>query len=303
VIARLVLASLRRRPRQLALILAAVLVAAATVATLAAFSVRAETRLGAGLAAFGPNLVVRPQVGGAPALPPGAAARVRQIPGVLSVSVPAAADGGPASASDLGGAGGAGGPSQPGGPSGPTGLIGPSGQPVRLDVRAEPARLPAVAKAIEERVEGVEATPLLKTSASDARTIRRLTLLLAAVSGVAFLLALLSVGAATAALVGERRVEVGLMLALGYSGRRVGGMLAAELLAVALVAALTGELLGEIAASGLERRLLGGAGGMMLTWNGLAGAAAVAVLVVAASLAVALRRIERLDAAVVLRGE
>jgi len=264
VIARLVLASLRRRPRQLALILAAVLVAAATVATLAAFSVRAETRLGAGLAAFGPNLVVRPQVGGAPALPPGAAARVRQVPGVLSVSVP---------------------------------------QPARLDVRAEPARLAAVAKAIEERVEGVEATPLLKTSASDARTIRRLTLLLAAVSGVAFLLALLSVGAATAALVGERRVEVGLMLALGYSGRRVGGMLAAELLAAALVAALSGELLGEIAASGLERRLLGGPGGLMLTWNGLAGAAVVAVLVVAASLAVALRRIERLDAAVVLRGE
>ena len=272
-IARLVLASLRRRPRQLALILAAVLVAAATVATLAAFSVRAETRLGAGLAAFGPNLVVRPEVGGAPALPPGAAARARQIPGVLSVSVPAAAAG------------------------------GPGAQPVRLDVRVEPARLQAVAKAIEEQVEGVEATPLLKTSASDARTIRRLTLVLAAVSGVAFLLALLSVGAATAALVGERRVEVGLMLALGYSGRRVGGMLAAELLAAALVAALTGELLGEIAASGLERRLLGGAGGLMLTWNGLAGAAAVAVLVVAASLAVALRRIERLDAAVVLRGE
>ena len=284
-IARLVLASLRRRPRQLALILAAVLVAAATVATLAAFSVRAETRLGAGLAAFGPNLVVRPQVGGAPALPPAAAARVRQIPGVLSVSVPAAA------------AAAAAGPGSAGEPG------GPGGQPVRLDVRAEPARLPAVARAIEERVEGVEATPLLKTSASDARTIRRLTLVLAAVSGVAFLLALLSVGAATAALVGERRVEVGLMLALGYSGRRVGGMLAAELLAVALVAALAGELLGEVAASGLERRLLGGAGGLMLTWNGLAGAAAVAVLVVAASLAVALRRIERLDAAVVLRGE
>ena len=173
----------------------------------------------------------------------------------------------------------------------------------RLDVRAEPARLAAVAKAIEERIEGVEATPLLKTSASDARTIHRLTLLLAAVSGVSFLLALLSVGAATAALVGERRVEVGLMLALGYSGRRVGGILAVELLAAALAAALAGELLGEIAAGGLERRLLGGAGGLVLTWSGLAGAAAVAVLVVGASLAVALRRIERLDAAVVLRGE
>lgn len=270
-ITRLVLASLRRRPRQLALILAAVMVAAATVATLAGFSERAGRRLGAGLAEFGPNLVVRPQVGGAAAIPAGAAVRVRSIPGVLAVvEVPAAP--GPAIA--------------------------------RLEVRVAPARLEAVANAIEEGVEGVEASPLLKTSASDARLTHRLTLLLLAVSGVSFLLALLSVGAATGALVGERRVEVGLMLALGYSGRRVGGLLAAELLAAAMVAALAGALLGEIAASVLESRVLGGgAGALGLSWLGLAAAAAVAVLVVGASLAVALQRIERLDAALVLRGE
>jgi hypothetical protein len=277
VIARLVLASLRRRPRQLALILAAVMVAAATVATLAGFSERAGRRVTAGLAAFGPNLVVRPQVGSPPAVPAGAADRVRAIPGVLSVLPVLAAEGGP-------------------------GEVTP-GQAAELRVRAEPARLAAVAKAIEERVEGVEASPLRKTSASDARLIHRLTLVLLAVSGVSFLLALLSVGAATAALVGERRVEVGLMLALGYSGRRVGAMLAAELLAAALVAALAGELLGELAAGGLERHLLQGAGDLALTWNGLAAAAAVAVAVVGASLAAALRRIERLDAAAVLRGE
>jgi hypothetical protein len=276
VIARLVLASLRRRPRQLALILVAVMVAAATVATLAGFSERAEARVGAGLAAFGPNLVVRPQVGGAAGISLADAARIRKIPGVLSVS-------GLAYGSGLGG--------------------DVRMQVGRLEVRAEPARLAAVAKAIEERIEGVEATPLLKTSASDARVTHRLTLVLLAVSGVSFLLALLSVGAATAALVGERRVEVGLMLALGYSPRRVGGVLAVELLATALIAALSGELLGELAAGGLERRLLGGAAGLTLTWSGLAGAAAVALLVVGASLAVALQRIGRLDPAVVLRGE
>jgi hypothetical protein len=286
VIARLVLASLRRRPRQLALILAAVMVAAATVATLAGFSERAGHRVAAGLAAFGPNLVVRPQVGGAAGVPAGAAASIRSIPGVLSVSPIPASGGGPG----------------PLGPLGPLGDMAPE-QAAALQVRADPARLATVAKAIEERVEGVEATPILKTSASDARVIHRLTLVLLAVSGVSFLLALLSVGAATAALVGERRVEVGLMLALGYSGRRVGGMLAAELLAAALVAALAGELLGEIAAGGLERHLLQGSGDLALTWNGLAAAAAVALLVVGASLAVALRRIERLDAAAVLRGE
>jgi FtsX-like permease family len=271
VIPRLVFASLRRRPRQLVLILAAVMVAAATVATLAGFSERAGRRLGAGLAAFGPNLVVRPQVGGAAAIPAGAAARVRSIPGVTAVVEVSSAPAAP--------------------------------EVARLDVRVAPARLEAAAKAIEERVEGVEASPLLKTSASDARLTHRLTMLLLAVSGVSFLLALLSVSAATGALVGERRVEVGLMLALGYSGRRVGGMLAAELLTAALAAALAGALLGEIAASGLEHRVLGGAGALSLSWPALAAAGAVAVLVVGASLAVALRRIERLDAAVVLRGE
>lgn len=282
-IARLVAASLRRRPRQLALIVAAVLVAAATVATLAGFSTRAERRLGAGLAAFGPNLVVRPQVGGASTLPADAASRVRAVPGVLSVTAVGAS---PAA-------------------------------PVRLDVRAMPERLPAVRQAIEQRVEGVEASALLKISDSDARVTRRLTLVLLAVSGVSFLLALLSVSAATAALVGERRVEVGLMLALGYSGRRVGALLAIELLAAALAAALAGEVLGELAAGGLSRHLLatpgrgplgafaaaGSGGGPAFTWTGMSAAAAVAVLVVGASLAVALRRIERLDAAGVLRGE
>jgi hypothetical protein len=284
VIARLVLASLGRRPRQLALILAAVMVAAATVATLAGFSARAEKRVGAGLAAFGPNLVVRPQVGGEDGISLADAARVRRIPGVRSVS---------GSTQDV-----------PGGPGGP-GRPGAAGETRygRLEVRAEPARLDAVARAIEARIEGVEAAPLLAASASDARLTHRLTLVLLAVSGVSFLLALLSVGAATAALVGERRVEVGLMLALGYSPRRVGAMLAVELLAAALVAALAGELLGELAAGGLERHLLGGAAGLTFTWGGLAGAAAVAVVVVGASLAVALQRIGRLDAAVVLRGE
>jgi hypothetical protein len=293
-IPRLVLASLRRRPRQLALIGAAVLVAAATVATLAAFSARAGQRLGARLAEFGPNLVVRPEVGGPAVLPAGAAARVGAIPGVLAVK-PIAADRSDDASSGAG---------RPVPAAAPLAAAPPAAAEIaRLDVRAQPGRLAAVAREIEARVEGVEASPLLKTSDSDARIIHRLSLVLLAVSGMSFLLALLSVGAATAALVGERRVEVGLMLALGISGRRVGGLLAAELLTAALVAALAGELLGELAAGGLERHLLGGGGGLTLTWTGMAAAAAVAVLVVGASLIVALRRIERLDPARVLRGE
>ncbi|HSU84081.1 MAG TPA: FtsX-like permease family protein [Thermoanaerobaculia bacterium] len=262
---RLVLASLRRRFRQLALILAAVTVAAATVATLAGFSSRAERRMGESLAAFGPNLTVRPQVGGAAVLSSRVVERLRQVPGVRSAA--------------------------------------PSPSLDRVEVRADPGRLEEVARAIESRVEGVEAVPLRRVSQSDARLTRRLTLVLVAVSAVSFLLALLSVGAATAALVGERRTEIGLLLALGYTGRRVGGFLAAELLAAAVLAGAVGEILGELAAGGLARRVLGAGGGISMTWGGFAAAALVAVLVVGTSMLMALRRVEKLDAARILRGE
>ncbi len=242
-------------------------VAAATVAALAGFSARVRGHLGESLSAFGPNLMVRPQIGGPGSLPPELAARVLAIPGVLTAVVPTGA------------------------------------RIDRIEVRTEPARLQEVARSIEARVEGVEARPILKVSESDARVTRRLTLLLFAVSGVSLLLALLSVGAATTALVGERRVEIGLLMALGFTGRRVSVIFAAELLAAAVLAGLAGQLLGELAASGLARRILGASGGLALTWSGFAGAAAAAVLVVGSSMVFALRRVERLDAARVLRGE
>jgi hypothetical protein len=264
-LARLVFASLRRRFRQLGLILAAVTVAAATVTALAGFSARAQGRLGESLSAFGPNLIVRPQVGGPPRIPDDAVARVRTVAGVREAR--------------------------------PVGVE-------RIEVRAEPGRIGEIAAAIEARVEGIEARPLLKVSESDARVTHRLTLVLAAVSAVTFAIALLSVGAATTALVGERRVEIGLLMALGYTGRRVAGLFAIELLAAALLAGLSGMLLGEAAAGGLALRLLGtGSFGLSLTWNGFAAAALVSMLVVGASMTVALHRVERLDAARVLRGE
>jgi FtsX-like permease family protein len=283
-ISRLVLASFRRRFRQLALILAAVTVAAATVATLAGFSSRAGKRLSTSLSAFGANLTVRPQVGGPAVLPRDAVARVREVLGVRAVTgVPAVMAADSRGMERLG--------------------------LDRIEVRADPERLAEVARGIEAKVEGVEAVPLLRVSESDARLTRRLMLVLLAVSAVSFLLALLSVGAATTALVGERRVEIGLFLALGFTGRRVGTFLAAELLTAALLAGVLGEVLGELAASGLAQRLLGGGGGASLasfasfTWGGFAAAAVVALLVVGSSMLVALRRVERLDAARVLRGE
>ena len=274
-IVHLVLASLRRRFRQLALIATAVGVAAGTVSTLAGFSSRVEARLGESLAAFGPNVLVRPQVGGPARLPAAELSRVKVVPGVRS------ANGIPAN-----------------------GTAGEGFE--RIEVRADPESLPTVTRAIEARVAGVEAGPNRRASESDARLTRRLTLVLVSVSLVSLTLALLSVGAATTALVGERRSEIGLFLALGFTVRRVGGLFAAELLATALLAATVGEILGELAARGMAARLLGtvsAAGGPVLTGSGLGAAAGVAVLVVGTAMTVALKRVERLDAARVLKGD
>lgn len=282
-IGRLVLASLRRRFRQLALIALAVAVAAGTVAALAGFSARVRRGLGTSLSVFGPNLTVRPQVGGPALIPAAEVARVRALPGVESATGTADGAGRPAFV-------------RLGAPEAPAGVE-------RIEVRAQPGRVAAVAMAIEAAVPGVEAAPLRRASVSDENLTRRLTLLLAAVSAVSLLLALLSVGAATTALMGERRTEIGLLLALGYTGRRVGLLFGAELLAAALLAGLAGQLAGELAAGGLAARLLGAGGGVSLTWSGFLAAAAAAVLVVGTSMLVALRRVERLDAARVLKGE
>lgn len=271
---RLLAASLRRRGIQLLLVGLSVAVAAATVAALAGFLVRAGGGFGQELAAFGPNLTVRPQVGGALALPPESLAAIRGLPGVESAAAAAAAAAAGGGALD------------------------------RVEVRARPDRLGAVAASIEARLPGVEARPLLRVSRSERDLVRRVTWLLGAAALVTCLLALVSVGAVTTALVVERRREVGLLAALGFSGRRISTLFAAELLTAALAAAVVGHLAGEAAAGRLATGLLGLAGGAGASvGSSLPAAAAAAVAVVAAALAVALRRVGAIDPAAVLRGE
>lgn len=346
--ARLVWASLTRRFRQLALISLAVALAAGTVATLAGFAGRASDGLEDELAAFGPNLVVRPQVAGPPTLPATEAAQIRELPGVLAaagwteleLAEPDTLAETPYEASyfversvlevhptwKLDGAWPGEGQVLLGAALDPTtrlaglevsgrldtggaldraiflGVPG-TGEIQRIEVRTERGRLDAVAVAIEARVAGAEARPLRRVSLAEAGLIRRLTLLLAAVSAVAVLLALISVIAATTALMEVRRSEMGLLMALGYTGRRVAALFAFELVTAALLAALAGAAAGEMAARALATRLLGGAlQAPLFTWGGPLAAALAALVVVGGSLALAVRRSGHLDPARLLRG-
>jgi putative ABC transport system permease protein len=360
---RLLRASLSRRLRQVLLIAVAVLVASAMVSTLSAFSARTRAGLAVDLSAFGPNLVVRPQVGGPTHLSWRDGGRIEALDGVSLVAgvaeVPQGAQleiAGPAGSHTAeallwaadpsllalhpswrleGRWPGAGeavlgadlaqeesitlapaltvvGTLTTGGPWDHGVLVSPTSLPPeigvsRLEVRAVRDRLGEIAGAAEAGIPGAEARPVLRVSLSEEALSRRVTYLLLAVSAVALALALLSVAAATTALLDERRREVGLFLALGFSGRRVGAIFAVELLTVAALAAFLGELAGEAAAAELAARVLAGAaevvGSASLSWAGIAGAMAVAVLTVGAAVVVTLRRVERLEPARVLRGE
>lgn len=358
---RWIWASLTRRPRQLALIAAAVALAAGTVATLAGFAQRAEEGLDDELTAFGPNLLVRPQVGGPVMLPAEEAARLREIPGVLAaagwidvdpmdldlVELDSTASGltavaversvlevhpsweligtWPQAGQALLGADVAARERLAAGGLEITGSLDTGGELDRalfldaatsidtaalpgfhrIEVRTERGRLDEVAAAVAARVAGAEARPLRRVSLAEAGLIRRLTLLLAGVSAVAVALALISVIAATTALMEVRRTELGLLLALGCTERRVAALFAVEVVAAALVAALVGAVAGEMIARGMAVRLLGSVqetAASAFTWSGPVAAALAALLVVGGSLALAVRRGGNLDPARLLKG-
>jgi hypothetical protein len=371
--ARLLFASLLRRPRQLLLIQLAVLVAAATCSTVAGFAARGGDRLRADLRQFGPNLIVRPQATAAARLPLADLERVRAISGVAiaagiaelrgevlggarEATVRVGGDGERAlvfadaalarlyprwelagrwpraGEVALGGAVALAAAATSGEP-GPVmrravagrlmtgesldaavflpladletlagGTVAPAGVD-RIEVRAEAGRLEEVAAAIEARLAGAEARPLLSRSAADRALSRRLALLLGVAGALTLLLAALTVVAAAGAVVGERRGEIGLFLALGWGRRRVAELFAAELLAGALVAAVAGELVGEAAAAGLVRSALAESAAVELSATGLAAAAGGALAVVGVAIAAALRRLGRFSAAELLAGD
>lgn len=85
-IGRLLYGSLRRRFQPLAAIALAATVAAGTLAAAAGLGSRLEEGASAGLHAAGPNLLVRPQVGGPVRLPAEEIERVLGTPGVLAAA-------------------------------------------------------------------------------------------------------------------------------------------------------------------------------------------------------------------------
>ena len=118
---------------------------------------------------------------------------------------------------------------------------------------------------------------------------------------VAMLAAALAVGASSAASVIERRVEIGLMKALGAGSGTVGFLLAAEQLLLAFAGGGVGYALGIVLARILGEKIFGAAPQpTLLVFFVVIGLAALVTLL---GSALPLRRASRIDPAPILRGE
>jgi putative ABC transport system permease protein len=159
----------------------------------------------------------------------------------------------------------------------------------------------SISRQIQQQLPGVDVRAIRQVAEGEGRILTRVSGLMWLVTFAALFAAALAVGATSATTVLERRSEIGLMKALGASGRAVTSFFVAEQLTLAFAGGVFGYALGILLARALGIEIFGIA--PTLRWIlfpiVLALAAAVALL---GSL-LPLGRASRFDPAPVLRGE
>ena len=159
----------------------------------------------------------------------------------------------------------------------------------------------SIALQISEELPGTDVRVIRRVAEGEGQILAHVQMLLWLVTLAAMLAAALAVGASSAASVIERRVEIGLMKALGAGSGMVGFLLAAEQLLLAFVGGGVGYALGIILARLLGERIFGAAPEpTLLVFLMVIGLAATVTLL---GSAIPLRRASRIEPAPILRGE
>jgi len=159
----------------------------------------------------------------------------------------------------------------------------------------------SIALQIQQELPGTDVRVIRRVAEGEGQILGRVQMLLWLVTGAALLAAALAVGASSAASVIERRIEIGLMKALGAGSGTVGFLLAAEQLLLAFVGGGVGYALGIVMARLLGERIFGAAPEPSLIV--LLVILALAALVTLLGSAIPLRRASRIEPAPILRGE
>jgi putative ABC transport system permease protein len=159
----------------------------------------------------------------------------------------------------------------------------------------------SIAYSIQQVLPESDVRVIRRVAEGEGAILTRVRILLWLVTAASLLAAALAVGASSAASVIERRAEIGLMKALGAASGKVGFLLAAEQLLLALVGGGLGYALGILLARVLGEKVFGVAPqpSLLVLLVVLALAAAVTLL----GSAIPLRRAARYEPAPILRGE
>ena len=159
----------------------------------------------------------------------------------------------------------------------------------------------SIAYSIKQVLPGSEVRVIRRVADGEGKILTRVRTLLWLVTFASLLASALAVGASSAASVIERRMEIGLMKALGAGSGTVGWLLAAEQLLLAFVGGCIGYALGLLLARFLGTKIFGvpPEPSLLVLCVVLVLAACVTLL----GSALPLRRAARFDPAPILRGE
>lgn len=159
----------------------------------------------------------------------------------------------------------------------------------------------SIAFQIQQELPGTDVRVIRRVAEGEGAILTRVRLLLWFVTGASLLAAALAVGASSAASVIERRVEIGLMKALGAGSAMVGFLLAAEQLLLAFVGGGIGYAVGIVLARLLGQKIFGAAPEPSFIVFLVILALAAGVTLLGSSLP--LHRASRIEPAPILKGE
>jgi putative ABC transport system permease protein len=154
---------------------------------------------------------------------------------------------------------------------------------------------------IEQALPGSEVRAIRRVADSEGRILSQLSTLLWVVTVAALLAAALAIAATSAAAVLERRVEIGVMKAIGATNTRVTALFLTEHLTLALAGGAIGFAVGTALARVLAASVFGRPASPEFILLPIV--LALAALVALAGGLIPMRRVARVDPAPILRGE
>lgn len=181
-------------------------------------------------------------------------------------------------------------------------LAGMSGQAslVQVNFPGTPSEIQNFRAAVASNLPGIEVRPVTQFTEGEAKIYNRISGLLTATVAIVLLLTGLCVMAAMTNVAMERKMDVGLMKAIGGSMRRVLRLFLAEAALLGLAGGLIGAALGIILSMGLGKAVFGVAARPRLIVYPVAVALTIIVAILSAF---PLRRLASIRPASVFRGE